>query len=1087
MKPSRFTGRSLLIPGALLIAGALLSGCGAGVAGIIVLLTGSRGGSGGGAPAGAPPVLSFVPPLAPGPGFYTGDVELELRLEDPEGDPVHLEVSFFHSAGGGRRVEAPATAVISRWDGERWLPAGGALAAPAGGARYRLTWRSGEDVRPGGPGDGVLPGGSWGLVLALLEAKRTHEQAFSLPLDNAPAPEVEIVSLRGESADWRDGDSYFGAVEVEYGVRSAVAAEVALKLQAFLGVTEPQDIGDEAFLQADGEPRRGRVRWDTGRIPHQDQARLELRASRVVEGRRTREVSAVKGPFAIENQAPRIEVLAPLAGDRTAGDVMLDFILSHPQERRFDLEVLFTDDLLPDEGDFDERWLEEAREATPVAAVPEEALAAEASPGGSFHRFIWSSFRDTHDGKVWPAHVPYASARTMLHLRARNARNGLPGPWVHTGVFALDQRWMTTVAGRDPAGDGGDALRARFLAPRRVAFGPEGSIYIADGNRIRRVTPQGLIFIVAGTGNSAFDGDGSPAVEGQLNGPSGMAVAQDGSIYIADLFNHRVRRVSPQGIIDTVAGNGRGGYFGDGVPATTTGLKEPSGVALGLDGSLYIADRENHRVRRVSPEGIITTVAGTGAAGLAGDGGPAVAAKLNRPLDVALGPQGTLYISDTTNGRIRAVSPSGTISTLARFAEPNGLAVGRDGPVYVSEPTSHRVFQVSPQGEVSVLAGNGSLGGSGDGGPATAATLDQPRGVAVGGDGSVYIAATYNFRIRRVSPQGTIDTVAGTGEPSHSGYGGDGGPATEANLFYPSGTAIALDGTVYLCDMSNARVRKITPHGVISTIAGSGYAGPPGEDRLDTPAGLDVDRSGTVYIADTLNHRIRRVLPDGTGTTVAGNGIGGYGGDGGPATQASLWEPSAVALGLDGSLTIADTRNNRIRRVLPDGTIVRIAGKGGAGYAGDGGPATQAGIYNPYGVALGPDGSVYIADSGNNRIRLISPQGTISTIAGTGEFGDGGDGGPAIEALLKQPNGVAVAPDGSIYIADLFNHRIRRVSPDGRIATVTGIGVPGFGGDRGPAELAALDFPTAVALGPDGAVYITDKENNRVRRFYPPP
>lgn len=348
---------------------------------------------------------------------------------------------------------------------------------------------------------------------------------------------------------------------------------------------------------------------------------------------------------------------------------------------------------------------------------------------------------------------------------------------------------------------------------------------------------------------------------------------------------------------------------------------------------------------------------------------------------------------------------------------------------------------------ITTVAGTGVAGVSGEGGPATAAELAYPAGVAVGADGRAYVADTENHRIRRIELNGFLTTLAGTGE---RGFSGDGGLATAARLDTPTGVAIDSDGGVYIADKGNHRVRRIDPNGVITTVAGTDPAGYRGDEGLATAAGLDhpsgVTRApdGTLYIADlgnliipeASNNVIRRVAPNNIITTLAG-GVDGFRGDGGPVSAARFFGPNGIAAGPDGSIYIADTDNNRIRRAGPNGLITTVAGTGEYGSRGDGGPSAAAQIQYPLGVAVGPDGSVYIADTMNHRIRHIGPEGIITTIAGTGEFGFGGDGGPATAARLQYPDEVAVGPDGSLYIADTDNHRIRRVSPP----------YPGFGVD----------------------------------------
>ncbi len=346
------------------------------------------------------------------------------------------------------------------------------------------------------------------------------------------------------------------------------------------------------------------------------------------------------------------------------------------------------------------------------------------------------------------------------------------------------------------------------------------------------------------------------------------------------------------------------------------------------------------------------------------------------------------------------------------------------------------------------------------------------------GDGSSRSAETY-FKV--------ITTTAGSKLYGH-GFYGDGGPATNARLHGPRDVAAGPDGSLYIADTLNHRIRRVDPDGIITTVAGnglwwdpSGDGGPATEAILDSPWGVSIGPDGSLYIAETGHNRIRRVKPDGIISTVAGNGTYGFAGDGGPATDAELRYPLGVAIDLDGNIYIADQGNARIRRVGLDGIITTVAGNGTYGFAGDGGPAIDAQLTYPFAVALGPDGSLYIADKSNCRIRRVDPDGIITTVAGNGDFGFGGDGGLATDAQLTNPEGIAIGPDNSIYIADTGNQRIRWVRPDGIITTVAGNGTYGLSGDNGSAVFAQLANPAGVATGPDGSIYIANG-NHLVRQ-----
>ena len=631
-------------------------------------------------------------------------------------------------------------------------------------------------------------------------------------------------------------------------------------------------------------------------------------------------------------------------------------------------------------------------------------------------------------------------------------------------------------------------------APRYLAADQAGDVFFVYENTVLRLdAATNVLTLAAGSGTTGFSGDNGPATSAQLNGPTGVAVDSNGNLYIADTLNNRIREVSG-GVITTVAGTGTPGFGGDKGQAVSALLNGPSGVAVDSNGILYIADTLNRRVRQVSSSGVITTVAGGGTA--LTDNISAIKAQLAANFGIAVDAAGILYIADTDNNRIRRVS-AGLIATVAgsgtrgfagdngpatgaRLALPGAIAFDSAGDLYIADTDNNRIREVSNGVITTVAGGRASLG---DNAAATSAQINSPTGIAVDSTGSLYIADFGDFRIRKVS-NAVITTVAGNGAP---GYGGDNGPATSAQLASPYGLAIDRAGTLYTSDSSNNVIRKIS-NGVISTVAGnatpgfSGDNGPAISAQLASPAGVAMDTAGNLYIADSLNNLVREVS-NGVITTVAGNGAPGFSGDGGPAINAQLNGPTGVAVDAAGNLYIADSANNRIR-LVSGGVIVTIAGTGTPGLSGDNGPAIGAQLYAPSGIAVDNAGNLYIADTYNGTIREVA-NGVISTVAGNGTLGFAGDNGSAVHAQLNNPYGIVVDSAGNLYIADTGNQRIRKVTSSGVILTVAGDGTPGFSGDSGAAIAAQLNNPYGLAVDSSGKLYVSDFDNNRVRVLTP--
>src|SRR5579871_125759 len=619
---------------------------------------------------------------------------------------------------------------------------------------------------------------------------------------------------------------------------------------------------------------------------------------------------------------------------------------------------------------------------------------------------------------------------------------------------------------------------------------------------------QGVIGTVAGA-QWVFTGNGGPAVNAPLSYITSVTTDAGGNVFFVDTYNFMVMKVSPNGILTVVAGNGTQGFSGDGGPATSASLQIPSTVAVDASGNIYVWD--SARVRKVSTSGIITTFAGTGIPGFSGDGGPATSAAItgssaitNAGNGLAVDSQGNVHNADSNNHRERKIAPNRKITTIAgnraqgfsgdggpaaaaALNFPSGVAVDSSGALYIADDGNHRVRKIPRGGVISTIAGNGQAFASGDGGPAVSASLSDPYSVAVDSAGNVLIGERFANLVRRVNTSGLINLVAGAGNGPT--FAGDGGPALQASFSTIGGVAADAAGNIYVADRSNKRVRKINTAGIISTFAGNGQFRISGDGGPATSAYLGfqynlphiaLDSAGNLYIADTLEDRIRKVTPAGLISTIAGTGVLGVGVlNGTPtATSFAIAEPLAPAVDASGNVYIC--LSSGVFKISTAGLLSQVVG--GNGYGGDGGPASSANVSTPDALAFDRAGNLYVAGRSENRIRKISTSGVITTYAGNGNAGYSGDGGPATSATLNSPNGLTVDGIGNVYISDTNNAVIRKVTPAGVITTFAGTGTPGFSGDGGPATSARICNNQGITTDLNGNVYIADSCNSRIRR-----
>ncbi|MFM7200943.1 MAG: MopE-related protein [Myxococcota bacterium] len=646
-----------------------------------------------------------------------------------------------------------------------------------------------------------------------------------------------------------------------------------------------------------------------------------------------------------------------------------------------------------------------------------------------------------------------------------------------------------------------------------IAADSDGKIYLAEyhGHRIRKLTPEFQIYTVVGDGIGRFNGDGA-ALSKSIANPTQLFAAPDGELLIVDTFNRRIRLYKKDGTLSTLIGNGTYGVGEDGEAALDTRMQGLFGVAVDGLGRVCYSEPDLHRVRCVQGDGTVVTVAGVaGVSGDSGDNGPATSALLNTPMGLGRSSTGSLLIADAGNHRVRKIALDGNMYRVAgltqgfsgdggpagdaKLSKPVGVLGLSDGRIFIADYGNARVRMVDTSFNISTVAGNGSSGISDtEGELATKASIGLPMAITQSSSGEFFLISDDSKLAQRFTLGGPIYHDIGNGG---EGYHGDTGPALDAQVGSPLDLAVSLAGEPYFSDQPNCAIRRVNTDGIIETVVGgrygfSGDGGAATDAALRQPAGIFMDDEDALWIADTYNHRIRWVNAAGIIETRVGNGTAGYSGDGGPALSASLNEPTDVAVDEERNIYIVDKRNHCVRKVIPfengcKQCIQTFAGVcdpvGQGGFSGDGGLATDAELSYPRAVLLGQEGEVYISDTNNSRIRVVSADGVIQTFAGNGGYGLAGDGGLAVNATMYMPGFMAQDGAGNLYFAQYA--RVRRVHPDGIIEAVAGIGYSGDGAEGGPALSAGLTMPLGLAIDPLGVLYLTDPTHLRVLKVTP--
>ncbi len=657
-----------------------------------------------------------------------------------------------------------------------------------------------------------------------------------------------------------------------------------------------------------------------------------------------------------------------------------------------------------------------------------------------------------------------------------------------------------TLAGppESPGWYDGPGSAARFNNPFGIAVDAATNVYVADNvnHTIRKISPSGVVTTLAGSANRPGTNDGVGAAA-QFNGPRGLALDTNNNLYVADTSNHTIRKITPTGLVTTFAGSPTLSDTNNGVGSAAR-FSYPNGVAVDTNNNVYVADTANHTIRKITPAGAVSDFAGLAAVSGTNNGtGPA--ARFNTPFGVGVGTNSHVYVVDSYNHTIRRITPAGAVTTLAglatvsgtnngtgtaaRFNNPTDLVADRGGNIFVADYVNHAIRKVTSAGVVTSVAGMLGVYGYTNA-TGTAARFNAPAGVGLDGGTNLFVADLGNHVVRKVTPAAVVTTVAGT----YGGPGATDGYATNALFNYPAGVAVDGNTNVYVADYSNQTIRKISPTGVVTNFAGSpGLVGTNNGTgsaaRFASPAGIAVDTNGTIYVADTGNQTIRKITPAGVVTLFAGLAQQA-GTNNGTGTGARFHFPYAVAVGTNSTLYVVDYGSQLVRKITPAGVVTTLAGSAYVTGTNDGiGAAAEFNF--PAGIAADSTGNVYVADNGNQTIRKITAAGVVTTLAGApAEFGFADGVGGA--ARFHSPFGIAVDATGNIFVADFNNLLIRKVTPAGAVTTLAGLpGAEAFADGTG--ATARFNSPEGIALGPGGVLYVADSGNQAIRKGYPAP
>lgn len=631
---------------------------------------------------------------------------------------------------------------------------------------------------------------------------------------------------------------------------------------------------------------------------------------------------------------------------------------------------------------------------------------------------------------------------------------------------------------------------ARLNTAYSITIDTSGNLFVTDsGNHmIRKITPSAVVSIYAGLPGVMGSNNG-PSSKATFNNSAGIAIDSSGNIFVADTFNNIIRKITPTGVVSTFAGSGTGAHAdGTGVAAS---FYYPRGMAFDSSGNLFVADTLNYVIRKITPAGVVTTFAGTaGTSGVVN--GTGTAAQFNYPRDLVIDSSNNIFVADAFGHVIRKITPGAVVTTFAgtsgtyglvdntgtaaKFNAPYGITIDVSNNLYVSDTYNNSIRKITPAGVVTTIAGS-TTSGYADG-TGAAAKFAYPIGITIDNSGNLFVVDNLNSCIRKITPGGVVTTFVGY--PAQNGFvNGTGNVARFSGL---EGMAIDSSGNTFVADSNNHVIRKITPSGVVTTFAGSGTAGfangTGAAAQFNGPGGLAIDGSNNLYVADTSNHRIRKITSAGVVTTIAGSGTAGYANANGTSAQFS--SPAGVAVNSAGEVFVAEKTSHIIRKIDSSLNVTLYAGTPSS-LGNTDGAALSAKFYSPNNIAIDSSNNLYIADLGNYTIRKITYSNmTVSTLAGSPGV-PGTIDGTGTAARFNGPHSLLLVGNNTLYVSDGYGHAIRKVTTAGVVTTTAGIlGVKGTYSGQLPGQ---LDLPTGIATFA-GKIYVNSA--NSIWRFLIP-